>query len=123
MTRTRTSAVPVANGEKTDHWREQYARIPLWLCRGTDDITHAQFHILVALIGHLGGRKRWYHTSYARIAGLACTDANTTHMAMNRFVELGWVLVNGPRNWRTYKIDLAQIEADIYKPYDDEEDD
>lgn len=108
--------------DAVDRWRENYARIPMWLCRGTDQITHAQFHILVALVALLGGRTRWYHTSYAKVAALACTDINTVHVAMAWFIEHGWVLVNGPRNWRSYKLDLDAIQTAIYHDYDDEED-
>lgn len=102
-----------------DLWKQNYGVIPLWLTR-SDQLTHAQFHILVVLIIVLGGRKGWWHTSYRRIAELACTDTQTVTTAMNKFVEAEWVLVKGS-NWRQYKLNRAAIEG-VYRDYEDEED-
>jgi DNA-binding MarR family transcriptional regulator len=109
--------------EEESHWDENYARIPLWLARGTGKLTHAQFHVLVALIALLGGRKSGHHVSYRQLAACACTDKQTVTTAIHMFVKAEWLTVTGGTNWRRYKIDLDRIQADVYQEYTDEEDD
>lgn len=111
---------PQSPGPVVDRWSENYAKIPLWLIRGCDGLTHAQFHVLVVFLTVLGGRKGWWHIEYRRLAELACTDTATVTRAVHMFIDAGWLEVKGPPMWRQYKLHREVIERDIFKQYEDD---